>query len=125
MKIPTITQEMIDAAKAAGACKVPYKVGQPLSDLTGAHARWAEDNIQEQVEVLNLPVPLWAIILGGGGYGYGGGGYGDGGFGDGGGGFGDGGYGDGGGGYGDGFGDGDGGGYGDGSYNNLFKETAR
>ena len=51
-----ITQEHIDACKAAGACNVPYNVGQPLSAVSNAHMKWARENIPDVLKALEASI---------------------------------------------------------------------
>ena len=37
-----VTAEMIQVAKLAGACNVPYRVGTAIADVAHAHLAWAE-----------------------------------------------------------------------------------
>ena len=83
--IPKITQAHIDAAKAAGACSVPYKVGTLITDLSAEHAEWIEKNLpalaKTAASAIRIPglrgiMPL-SLLIGppgdgyGSGYGYG------------------------------------------------------
>lgn len=63
-----ITQEMLDAARAAGACQIPCKPGDPIGSVPSAHLAWAEDHLPAEARALKLPHPLWTYSAIGYGY---------------------------------------------------------
>ena len=86
--VVTITQDQIDTARSAGACKIKYAVGSPIENISRADAVWLETELPELSKSTARKLitgntikgqPLLSLLVAGDGYGDGAGdGYGDG-----------------------------------------------
>ena len=79
-----ITAEMLQAAKLAGACSVPYRAGTPIAAVAAEHLAWVTTQMPEiaceiacsfLVPGRRGDIPLYLFAGSGSGYGSG---YGDG-----------------------------------------------